>query len=285
MPSPTDYTALIIAYKNEGLVLEVLRQLGRQSYLPHGVLIVDNGGTMTSSTFAESELSDRTTFISLPDNPGYGAAVNAARSMSTGALLVLTHDAQFESNLAESLMSVLADHPNVGAVAPVLRWVSRPDRVFSAGGALSSGGRASHYTATLADTPYAVDWVDGAIVLYRAASLEAISWLEEDYFLYFEDVDTAWRMDKAGIETFVDPRTIARQEPGAHPLYLGVRNMTLFAKRAGIPFPRHSAAIARRVVEESVAAMRRGSLPRLDQAWKGWRDGRRGVSGKPAPRS
>ena len=66
--------------------------------------------------------------------------------------------------------------------------------MFSAGGVLLRTGRASHLTQARDAAPYPVDWVDGAIVMYAVAALDAISWVDPDYFLYFEDVDTAWRM-------------------------------------------------------------------------------------------
>lgn len=71
------------------------------------------------------------------DNPGYAAAVNIAaeRARASGIenLLVLTHDAVFAPTLAASLLDALAADDGAGCVAPTLRWVSRPDRIFSSG--------------------------------------------------------------------------------------------------------------------------------------------------------
>ncbi len=264
---------------------DALRQLSAQTLLPRAVLVVDNGGTLRGEDLAHWPLSDRVTLVSRADNPGYGAAVNEARGKSTDAVLVLTHDAQFSETLAQGLCTALQEDAQAGAAAPALYWVSEPERVFSAGGVLHRTGLASHRTRLTDDAPFSVDWVDGAIVLYRTTALDAIGWLAEDYFLYFEDVDTAWRMGRAGWRTLLVPRTTARQQPGAHPLYLGVRNMTLFARRAGIPPFLTALAVLRRVAEESaVSLLRRHRLPELHAAARGWRDGRAGTTGKPAER-
>lgn len=278
----TGYVALIIAYRDHALVTRVLEQLAVQTTLPHEVVVVDNGGTLDTDALAAMPLADRTVLISRPENPGYGAAVNEARGrLGDRALLVLTHDAVFAPELAERLLGALAADALAGAVGPVLHSAVDRERVFSAGGRLGRGGRASHWVSPLRDSPYRVDWLDGAIVMFSSQALDAIDWLAEEYFLYFEDVDTGWRLSKRGWRSLVIPGVFAAQQPGAHPMYLGVRNMTLFARRAHIAFLPHLVAVLRRVSREALSALRHGRSPQLGAAWRGWRDGRRGVTGPP----
>lgn len=280
-----EYTAVIIAYRRPDMIAAVLSSLAAQTRLPRDVIIVDNGGTLAPADLASFEMADRSRLIPRADNPGYAAAVNEARGIDSEALLVLTHDADFDHTLAQELTAALETDPAAGASAPVLRWFSAPERVFSAGGYLTPGGRGGHLSFPRSNRSYAVDWVDGAIVMYRTAALDSIDWMNEDYFLYFEDVDTAWRMRQRGWSTLVVPSALARQEPGAHPMRLGIRNMTLFARKAGIPPLRQARSVIRRVAEESVAAVTRGSCPHPLQAWRGWREGRRGITGKPRDRA
>ncbi|NLA65934.1 MAG: glycosyltransferase family 2 protein [Leucobacter sp.] len=292
--SINDYVGLVIAYRNHDLVGEVLARLSAQTVLPRLVLVVDNGGTLTDAVlrdlieadhpdFDGAPLGGRVQLISLPDNPGYGAAVNAARPhLGESALLVLTHDAVFGTRIAERLLTTLTSSPDdVGCAAPLLRFASDPDRVFSAGGRLTAGGRAYHLSEPLSSEPYPVDWGDGAIAMYSAAALEHIGWLAEEYFLYFEDVDTGWRLRQAGLSSVIVPDEIAFQQPGAHPMYLGIRNMTLFAKKAGIDAVRQFGSMLLRTGRESIGRLRRGRPLELGAAWRGWRDGRAGRSGKP----
>lgn len=258
----------------------VLEQLEAQTAQARQVLIVDNGGTLKDSDLAEMPLADRTVLISRPNNPGYGAAVNEARDHLRGdSLLVLTHDAVFSERLAESLLRALAGRD--GCAAPLLKFASDRSRVFSAGGVLTRGGRAFHLSEPRAGAPYSVDWVDGAIAMYTAGALDRIGWIAEEYFLYFEDVDTGWRLAQQDLDCLIVPGEIAYQQPGAHPMYLGVRNMVLFADKAGISPLRSACAVAYRVGREGLGHLRRGKPVRLSEAYRGWRDGRRGLSGKP----
>ncbi len=270
----------MIAYRDHELVREVLARLESQRLVAREVLIADNGGTLTEADLASMPLADRTTLVPLPDNPGYGAAVNIAKGRLNGdALLVLTHDAVFAPTLAEHLLEALEGRD--GCAAPLLRFASDPERVFSAGGCVTRGGRAFHLNAARSTEPYRVDWVDGAITMYTAGALERIGWIAEEYFLYFEDVDTGWRLAQHGLVCLIVPTEIAYQQPGAHPMYLGVRNMVLFARKAGIDPVRSACAVAYRVGRESLGRLRRGRQLGLGDALRGWRDGLRGENGKP----
>lgn len=240
---------------------------------------------MLETDLVSLPLGHLATLLPLPLNPGYAPAVNRAGRELRGhssATLVLTHDAQFDENLSAGLLKALDDDPAAGASAPLLLWSSRPDRIFSAGGVLRAGGRALHITNPRSADAYEVDWVDGAIVMYRTSTLDLIGWLDERYFLYFEDVDTAWSMRLHGARTLLVPNVTAHQEPGAHPLYLSIRNMTLFAIKSGEGRGIQAAAVAIRVLEDSLWRLRSGHMPRLREAWRGWRDGLKGLGGKPS---
>lgn len=281
-----DYASLIISFRRPDLVTEVLGSLARQTHPPRRVIVVDNSGDLAADVVERDDFRDGVTLVRRPDNPGYAAAVNEARrvlgSHEPAYLQILTHDARFGDDLGERLVTTLEMHTSAGATAPVLKWVSQPDSVFSAGGRLTRNGRAwNTVRISHPQSPYAVDWVDGAIVLYRISALEQIGWLDERYFLYFEDVDTSWRLARAGWSVLITPESVAYQEPGAHPMYLGIRNMTLFGTLHGFPAWRTAFAVARRVAEESASRLLRRRRPEVGRAFAGWRDGRRLLSGHP----
>jgi hypothetical protein len=115
--------------------------------------------------------------------------------------------------------------------------------------------------------------------MYRAEALRAIGGMEEMYFLYFEDVDTGWALRQIGWRTVVSGSR-ASQEPGAHPLRLGVRNMALFARKARLGRVRSTFALGRRAAEEVVVGWRRTRKINAADAWRGWQDARHGRTGK-----
>jgi GT2 family glycosyltransferase len=48
------------------------------------------------------------------------------------------------------------------------------------------------------DDAHACDWVSGASLVVRREVVEDIGLMDEDFFLYFEEVDFCWRAKKAG---------------------------------------------------------------------------------------
>ncbi|AXL11745.1 glycosyltransferase family 2 protein [Microbacterium foliorum] len=279
--SAARYAAVIIAYHRQDLVSAVIERLRAQTRQPEMIVVVDNGGDIDEAALAGVGVAP--VLIRRGDNPGYAVAVNVAAERARDAgienLLVLTHDAVFGPTLAASLLDALGADEGAGCVAPTLRWVSRPERIFSSGGVVTRGGRAYHRTDEIRHAR-AVHWVDGAVLLLRLRALDAIGGMDERYFLYFEDVDTGWSLARAGWRTLVVPET-AQQEPGAHPLRLGLRNMVLFARKARLPRIPVVFAVARRAAEELIVGVRRDRrLPVLD-AGRGIADGLRDRRGKP----
>lgn len=267
----TSYAVVTIGFKQAELIANVLMQLASQTTLPSEVLIVDNGGTFTERDRSEWSLADRSTLVSRPANAGYAAAVNEARALTSASLLlVLTHDAEFDGDLAEKLCAAFAsDTDGLGSAGPVLYFRDTPQKLFSAGGTLTKSGLASHLRTPKQSTPYSVDWVDGAIVMFSRAALDAIDWLDERYFLYFEDVDTGWRLNCAGFRNVIVPSAIARQQPGAHPPYLGMRNMALFARKKRISRARHALAVLPRMLRVAASQLKRGNGLQMREMLKG----------------
>lgn len=279
--SANRYAAVIIAFHRQDLVVSVIESLRVQTRAPDMIVVVDNGGDIDESAFDGADVAP--VLIRRSDNPGYAVAVNLAAEQARNAgienLLVLTHDAIFAPTLAESLSDALIADERAGCVAPTLRWVSRPERIFSSGGVVTRGGRAYHRTDEIRRVR-AAHWVDGAVLLLRLEALEAIGGMDERYFLYFEDVDTGWSLARAGWRTLVVPET-AQQEPGAHPLRLGMRNMVLFARKARLPRGAVVFAVARRAAEELVVGLLRDRRLRVLDVGRGIVDGVTGRRGKP----
>ena len=52
------------------------------------------------------------------------------------------------------------------------------------------------YQYTIGDKPFVVDWVGGMFMLFRAVDYKCVSGFDENFFLYYEDVDICVRLWK-----------------------------------------------------------------------------------------
>jgi GT2 family glycosyltransferase len=76
--------------------------------------------------------------LSTPGRAGFGVAANIGFSAATSELVLLINDdAIVEPGAVARLVEVLDEHPRTCSVAPLIVQASRPDRIDSAGIALS----------------------------------------------------------------------------------------------------------------------------------------------------
>ncbi len=56
------------------------------------------------------------------------------------------------------------------------------------------------------DEPFEVDWVSGACLMVRRDVLEEVGFLDEGFFMYWEDADLCFRIKQKGWKVFCVPQ-------------------------------------------------------------------------------
>lgn len=279
------YAVVIVHYKQPALLRQVLDSLEKQTLQPVLRFIVDNGRSLDLE--AREALTRRGYQVIGADNLGYAAAVNQVRLRLPAlveSLLVLTHDVYLEEEAVRSMVAFASSRDRVGVVGPILNFVSQPDRLFSRGGLLKWGRRPVHIrTEDVSSRP---EWVDGAVMLLSVQALNEVDWLDERYFLYFEEIDLCLSMRAQGWSIDVAEDARARQEPGNYTPYLATRNQVLLGRRHGHRLSTFI-LIAARVLREAIVAIRSRDTSSTAGTLRGLVDGvlgRGGPPSEPAPR-
>jgi N-acetylglucosaminyl-diphospho-decaprenol L-rhamnosyltransferase len=142
---------------------------------------------------------------------GFGANHNLAYSASRGDVFVIVNpDIRFSMDPLQSVLHALKD-PRVGLCAPV---------VLSPEGGVEDSARRFPSISTLIrrtlfrkrgldydinDAPVSVDWVAGMFVACRRELYGALGGFDENYFMYFEDVDLCRRVRQMGLDVRIEP--------------------------------------------------------------------------------
>ncbi len=148
-------------------------------------------------------------------NLGFAGGNNVAlREVDTDYVALLNNDAVPEPGWLAGLVAVLAAHPGAAAVT---------GKVLMAGDGLvnSAGGwvdRLGHGRDRGFGMPDDGRWDEAAEVfyapatacLYRTAAVRDAGLLDEDFFLYYEDVDLSWRLRLAGWSVRYEPSSVVR---------------------------------------------------------------------------
>jgi GT2 family glycosyltransferase len=152
--------------------------------------------------------------VRLPGRRGFCAAANAGIAAATHPVVeLLNDDAEVTAGWAEAALARFRD-PGVAAVAPlVLRWPGgRPGmaRVDSAGDRYYLGGVAGkrghgEVLGPEHERPGPVFGASGSSAFYRRDVLRRVGGFPADFGAYFEDVDLAFRLHRAGYAVVFEP--------------------------------------------------------------------------------
>lgn len=212
-----------VAYRSNGVLDGFLDSCSAASTAVGTIVVVDNapGTPDDASRLAEKY---RAHYLALPENPGYGGAVNAgvrALPVDTDWVLISNPDVLLAPGAIDLLLEAAERDPAIGSIGPA---VLNPDgSVYPSARSVPSlrtgVGHALFVNLwqrnpwTLAyrresdpsDETRDAGWLSGSCLLVRRSAFDAIGGFDEGYFMYFEDVDLGFRLGKAGYRNVYEP--------------------------------------------------------------------------------
>lgn len=230
------YGTVVLHFNRPELLAAAVASVDNQTVPPAVRVIVDNDSEAPPPRPAGWDL------LLLDRNGGYAYGMNQGLlAMPTVEwVLLLTHDAILAPDCVEQLLAAapLTNGPILLGPVVYLRGTSR---VFSGGGYIRGPlWRAGHHNAVPAAALQEVSWIDGAVMLLNRRSVQTATPLDEQYFLYYEDIDLALTTRAQGGHVFVVAAAAACQAPGGTTVTVRTQNrLRLVRKHA----PRHVVAL------------------------------------------
>ena len=248
-----DFAIVVVNYGSHKLVAQ---NLSAQAVADSGalVVIVDNFHSAPERAAISDLCRDRGwALVALDTNSGFGAGVNRgveeAIRRGVHVFVALNPDATADPEALRSLAEHVRSRPQ-SLVAPLI--VDSAGRPFFRGATVSlrTGEIRSGWQVGDSD-PEWKNWLTGACLAFDKTAFEATGGMDEDYFLYWEDVDFCRRGVAAGraLDLRLDI-TVVHDEGGTHtaagsraksPLYYyyNCRNRLLFGRRHAANYWRH----------------------------------------------
>jgi GT2 family glycosyltransferase len=213
----------VLAYNSPETTAETLRSLRRQTHADYHLLVIDNAshnGSLEPLAREFPGLEVRR----LPENRGYTGGVNfaldLARAEGYDCLLAATHDVEVGPRALEHLLETARSHPEAGVVGGV-EFDPRTERERA-----SAGGVYSKWLSRLtwesappretgaAEEPCEVFCVHGALLLLTEQAVAAGVRLDENLFMYFDEVDLGFQLREKGLRALVDRRVVFSHNRG-----------------------------------------------------------------------
>ncbi len=196
------------------------------------VIYIDDASTDGSFDYVRENFT-RVRCVSNPANLGYSRTNNNGINLSQGRyILLLNADTCLRPGVLSSLVVFMDSQPEAGAAGPQL---------LNQDGTLQPSGRPfpTPFRLFLSMLPLKTEWfskskrdynkvsivdeVSGAALLLRFSVLQEVGLLDENFYLYYEDVDLCFRIKQAGYKVYYVPTSKIVHYGGQSTHQLGLR--------------------------------------------------------------
>lgn len=210
-------SVVIVNYNGKKFLNECIGSLYTQSYPDFEIIVVDNASVDGSIEFLTSEFPD-VRIIRNPVNLGFAGGMNTGILSAGGPfILALNNDTRVDRDCIMRLVDVMVHDHAIGMCAAKLAFFDQ--RINSTGICISRSGAAwdrgmFEKDTGQFDTPGEVFGPCAAAALYRKEMFDDIGLFDEDFFLYLEDVDIAFRGQLAGWKCIFVPGAVVYHHHG-----------------------------------------------------------------------
>ncbi|WP_400191812.1 glycosyltransferase [Hymenobacter sp. B81] len=263
MPAPVKLSVVIVNYNVcyflEQTLLSVRRAVEKLG-APVEVWVVDNN-SVDGSVAMVRERFPEVRLIANRDNPGFSKANNQAIRQSKGEhVLLLNPDTVVEEDTFRLCCQFMDEHPRCGGLGVKMLdgqgkflpeskrglptpWVAF-HKVFGLAALFPRSRTFGRYHLGFLhqDQTHQIEVLSGAFMLMRRAALDQVGLLDEDYFMYGEDIDLSYRLLQGGWLNYYYPGTRiihykgeSTKRTSVNYVFVFYRAMVIFARKHFAP--------------------------------------------------
>jgi GT2 family glycosyltransferase len=229
-----DVSIIIVNYNTCKLTLQAIDSVYQSNTkFQYEIFVVDNASTDSTVEKLQSGYP-AVKLIANQENVGFSKANNQAIREAAGRyILLLNSDTVVEEDTLETMIQFMDKEPQVGAsgckvVLPdgsldkaCRRGFPTPSASFYYMSGMSklfpkSASFNQYHLGHLdEDKGYSIDCLVGAFMLLRKEVIDQVGMLDEEFFMYGEDIDWCYRIKEAGWDIYYYPYTSITHYKGA----------------------------------------------------------------------
>jgi GT2 family glycosyltransferase len=248
---------IIVNYNVEHFLEQCLHSVRKASKnLGVEVFVVDNNSVDGSVALVKNKFPE-VKLIANKENLGFSKANNQAMRMATGQyILLLNPDTVVEETTFDKVVAFMDAHPDAGGLGVQMidgkgnflpeskRGLPTPSvafyKMFGFSKLFPKSKKFARYHLGYLDKDqtHEVEILSGAFMLLRKEALDKVGLLDEEYFMYGEDIDLSYRIILGGYKNyyFHDTRIIhykgeSTKKSSVNYVFVFYRAMVIFARK------------------------------------------------------
>lgn len=210
------------------------------------IIVVDNGSSINNEKKFK-EICPELLYIRSEKNLGFAGGNNLGIQQAKGKyILLLNNDTEITSNLISTLVAEMNSNPSIGLISPMLLYYENPTVIQYAGYSEMNYRTARNQTIGQLDYDYGqyekvsqeTGFCHGAAMMCRKEDLTHVGLMDENYFLYYEEMDWCEKFKRAEKKIWFTGKTkvyhkesisVGKESPLK--TYFNVRNRALFIRK------------------------------------------------------
>lgn len=248
-----DVSIVILTYNSSDFISNCLASVKRWTKgIKYEVIIVDNASSDKTQDVIGKNISKQGSWqlIKNSDNTGFAGGNNVGIKKAKGRyILLLNPDTKLLENSVKTMTDWMDDNEKVGIAS--CKLLNEDKTIQPTGGFFPTLSRIFLWSTLLDDLPLVqnifgsyhphtyhdfyenereLDWVTGAFFLIRREVIEQVGLLDEDFFLYVEELELCLRAKEKGWKVGYVPKTRVLHYVGKS----GTREGTVIRELSGL---------------------------------------------------
>lgn len=238
---------ITVNYHQADVTIDLLKSVAN-NYNPKDVelIIVDNGAEVhLEALFLPYYANIK--YIQSKENLGFAGGNNLGIAQAKGDyVFLLNNDTEIPAGCIESMIDILTANENIGLLSPLLLYFDDKSLVQYAGftpmnyltGRNAYIGQFERNVGQFNNATQRTGFCHGAAVICRRADLEKAGLMDENYFLYYEELDWCEKFKRIGKEIWFTGKThvyhkesVSVGKKSGLKTYFNTRNRMLFIRK------------------------------------------------------
>ena len=222
MEPTVDLSVIIVSYNVRYYLDQCIQSVWEAAEdLSIEVIVVDNQSSDDSVSYIQEKYKDQVILIANTVNTGFSKANNQGIDISQGRyVLLLNPDTIVSEETFKTCINFMDAHPDAGALGVKMidgtgtflpeskrslptPWVSFY-KIFGLASLFPNNKTFGKYHLSFLskDQNHPIEILSGAYLFMRREALDKAGFLDEDFFMYGEDIDLSYRILKAGYQNY-----------------------------------------------------------------------------------